>query len=152
MNVEMIPLAMGAVLVVAMLLEIKTGRIPNWLTILPFLLFAVLFYFTEDRTPLYWQMALAAGVFVFGIIMFVIGGSGAGAVKLMTGTALFVPLSKAVFTAVFFFFVFFVSSFVFVQIRKIFGTEDSSWHLMANAVLPLSFSIGMAGLAGMFWL
>ncbi|MEJ8560415.1 prepilin peptidase [Yoonia sp. GPGPB17] len=150
MIVEMIPLAMGAILVVAMLLEIKTGRIPNWLTVLPFVLFAVLLFVSDDLTPLYWQLALALGVFVFGIIMFAIGGSGAGAVKLMTGTALFIPLSNALLAAVIFFLVFFFSSFVFVQIRKAFGSEDSSWHLMANAVIPLSFSIGVAGLTGMF--
>ncbi|MFO8126253.1 prepilin peptidase [Yoonia sp.] len=152
MIVEMIPLAMAAVLVVAMLLEIRTGRIPNWLTLMPFALFAVLLILAEDRTPLYWQIGLAAGVLVFGLVMFAIGGSGAGAVKLMTGTALFVPLSKAGYAAIIFFLVFFVSSFVFVQLRKAVGSEDSSWYLMANAVLPLSFSIGMAGLAGMFLL
>lgn len=150
MIVELIPMAMAAVLVLAMSLEIKTGRIPNWLTMIPFALFAVLLIVAEDRTPLYWQMALAAGVFVFGIVMFAIGGSGAGAVKLMTGTALFVPLSKAFYTALVFLLVFFVSSFIFVQLRKAIGSEDSSWHLMAKAVLPLSFSIGCAGLAAMF--
>lgn len=150
MNVEIIPYAVAAVIVAAMLLEIKTGRIPNWLTVLPFVLFGALLVMAEDRAPLYWQMALAVGVFLFGIVMFAIGGSGAGAVKLMTGVALFVPLSNAFGTAVIFFLVFFVSSFVFVQIRKAFGSENSSWHLMAKQVLPLSFSIGVAGLAGMF--
>jgi prepilin peptidase CpaA len=150
MIVEMIPFAVAAIIVVAMLLEIKTGRIPNWLTFLPFVLFAVLLAVVEDRTPLYWQIALAAGVFLFRIVMFAIGGSGAGAVKLMTGVALFVPVSKAGYTALIFLLVFFVSSFVFVQLRTAFGSENSSWHLMAKQVLPLSFSIGMAGLAGMF--
>jgi len=150
MIVEMIPLAVGAIIVAAMLLEIKTGRIPNWLTLLPFIWFAVLLGVAEERTPLYWQMALAAGVFVFGIVMFAIGGSGAGAVKLMTGVALFVPVSKAGYAALVFLLVFFVSSFIFVQLRKAFGSEDSSWHLMAKQVLPLRFSIGVAGLAGMF--
>ena len=152
MIVDMIPLAVAAVIVAAMLLEIRTGRIPNWLTILPFVLFAVLLVVAEDRTPLYWQMFLAGCVFIFGIVMFILGGSGAGAVKLMTGVALFVPLSKAGLSVVIFFLVFFISSFFFVQLRKAFGSENSGWHLMANAVLPLSFSIGMAGLAGMFWL
>jgi len=152
MIVELIPMAMAAVLVLAMALEIKTGRIPNWLTVLPFVFFAVLLVLAEDRTALYWQMALSAGVFVFGIVMFAIGGSGAGAVKLMTGTALFVPLSKAFYTSLVFLVIFFVSSFIFVQLRKAFGSEDSSWHLWANAVLPLSFSIGCAGLVGMFLL
>lgn len=152
MIVEMIPFAVAAIIVVAMLLEIRTGRIPNWLTVLPFVLFAVLLFMVEDRTPLYWQVALAAGVFLFGIVMFAIGGSGAGAVKLMTGVALFVPVSKAGYAALIFLAVFFVSTFFFVQLRKIFGSENSKWHLMANAVLPLSFSIGVAGLSGMFLL
>ncbi|KQI73318.1 hypothetical protein AN191_04705 [Loktanella sp. 5RATIMAR09] len=147
---EMIPYAVAAIIVVAMLLEIRTGRIPNWLTLLPFVLFAVLLVMSEDRTPLYWQIGLALGVFLFGLVMFAIGGSGAGAVKLMTGVALFVPVSKAGYAALVFILVFFVSSFIFVQLRKAFGSEDSSWHLMAKQVLPLSFSIGMAGLAGMF--
>ncbi len=152
MIVDVIPLAMAAVLVVAMLLEIRTGRIPNWLTALPFILFGVLFFVVEDRTPLYWQMGLAAAVFVFGIVMFAIGGSGAGAVKLMTGTALFVPFATAFYAGIVFLLVFFTSSFVIVQLRKLIGSEDSSWHLMANAVLPLSFSIGTTGLIAMFLL
>ena len=150
MIVELIPLAMAAVLVAAMLLEIRTGRIPNWLTVLPFVLFAALLVVTEDRTPLYWQMGLAAAMFVFGLVLFAIGGSGAGAVKLLVGTALFIPLGKAFFSGIVFLVVFFVSSFIIVQLRKAIGSENSSWHLMANAVLPLSFSIGTAGLIGMF--
>lgn len=152
MIVDMMPLAMAVILVLAMLLEIKTGRIPNWLTVLPFVLFAVLLFLTPDRTPLYWQMGLAFGVFIFGLVMFALGGSGAGAVKLLTGTALFVPLGVAGYAVIIFFLVFFFSAFFFVQLRKAFGSEDSSWHIMANAVLPLSFSIGIAGLAGMFLL
>lgn len=150
MIVDMIPLAMGAVLVAAMLLEIRTGRIPNWLTVLPFALFAVLLIVAEDRTPLYWQMGLAVAMFAFGLVLFAIGGSGAGAVKLLAGAALFVPLNKALVTGAVFLVVFFVSSFIFVQLRKAIGSEDSAWHLMANAVLPLSFSIGTAALLGMF--
>ncbi|EBA11764.1 prepilin peptidase [Roseobacter sp. CCS2] len=150
MNLEMIPLAMGAVLVVAMVLEIKTGRIPNWLTLVPFALFAVLLVMVEDRTPLYWQMGLAVGTFIFGLVLFAIGGSGAGAVKLLAGTALFVPFENAFFTFLLFLAIFFGSSIIIVALRKVFGSEDSSWHVMANAVLPLSFSIGMAGLLGMF--
>ena len=152
MIVEMIPLAMAAVLIAAMLLEIRTGRIPNWLTLIPFVMFAALLIIAEDRTALYWQMGLSAAMFVFGLVLFAIGGSGAGAVKLLAGTALFVPLENAFFAGIVFLVVFFVSSFIFVQLRKAVGSEDSSWHLMANAVLPLSFSIGIAGLVGMFLL
>ncbi len=142
--------AMAAILISAMALEIRTGRIPNWLSVLPFAIFASVLVLADDRAGLYWQLALSAGVFVFGLIMFAIGGMGAGAVKLMAGTILFVPWENAFYTLLVYLVVFFVSSLVFVQVRKIFGSEDSAWHLMANAVIPLSFSIGVAGLIGMF--
>lgn len=141
---------MAAVLLIAMALEIRTGRIPNWLTLVPLGLFAVVVAFSPDRAALIPQVALAAGVFVFGLVMFAIGGMGAGAVKLFAGTALFVPLSNAFYALLVFLGVFFVSSVVFVKLRKILGSEESKWHLMANNVLPLSFSIGIAGLVGMF--
>mgnify|MGYP000847375221 FL=1 len=144
--------AMAAVLISAVVLEMRTGRIPNWLTALPFVIFAGVLVLADDRTPLYWQIALAGGVFIFGLIMFAVGGMGAGAVKLMSGTVLFIPLEVVFYTLIAYLVVFFVSTFVFIQIRKIFGSEDSSWHLMANAVIPLSFSIGTAGLIGMFFL
>ncbi|MFT6076771.1 MAG: prepilin peptidase CpaA [Yoonia sp.] len=143
--------AMAAILISAIVLEIRTGRIPNWLTALPFVIFAAVLAMAHDRTPFYWQVALAGGVFIFGLIMFAIGGMGAGAVKLMSGTVLFIPLEDAFYTLIAYLVVFFVSTFIFIQIRKMFGSEDSSWHLMANAVIPLSFSIGVAGLFGMFF-
>lgn len=146
------PYAMAAVLVAAMVLEIRTGRIPNWLTALPLVIFAGLFFVVEDRNALYWQLGLAAGVFVFGLVMFAIGGMGAGAVKLMAGTALFIPWGVAFYAALTFLGIFFVSAFFFVQIRKFFGSENSNWHLMANAVIPLSFSIGCTGIIAMFFL
>ena len=145
-------LAMAAVLVAAMLLEIRTGRIPNWLTLLPFVIFAVMLVMADERGALLWQIGLAFGVFVAGLALFAVGGMGAGAVKLLTGTVLFIPFAKALYALLVFFAVFFVSSFVFVQVRKIFGSEDSKWYLMANQVLPLSFSIGMTGIIAMFWL
>ncbi len=152
MIAEYAPYVMAALLVLAFLIEIRTGRIPNWLSLIPFVMFLGVLVMADDRGPLYTQMFMAAGVFSFGIIMFIIGGMGAGAVKLMTGTVLFIPVSKAFYTLLIFLPVFFVSTFVFIKIRKWFGSEDSDWHLMANAVLPLSFSIGVAGIAGLFFL
>ena len=144
--------AVAAVLVLAMALEIRTGRIPNWLTLLPFVIFAGILVLSPDRGDLYWQIALSAAMFVAGLALFAVGGMGAGAVKLLAGTVLFIPYPKAFFALLAFLSIFFVSSFIFVQLRKAFGSEDSKWHLMANQVIPLSFSIGCAGLIGMFYL
>jgi prepilin peptidase CpaA len=141
---------MAAILIAAMALEIRTGRIPNWLTAVPCVVFAAVLVLADDRAALYWQLGLSAVVFVLGVIMFAVGGMGAGAVKLLAGTVLFVPWENAFYTLLVYLGVFFVSSVIFVQVRKMFGSEDSAWHVMANAVIPLSFSIGVAGIIGMF--
>ena len=75
--------AMAAVLIAAMLIEVRTGRIPNWLTLIPFAIFAALLVLTDDRMPLYWQMGIAAAMLVAGLILFAVGGMGAGALNLL---------------------------------------------------------------------
>ncbi len=146
------PMVVAAILIAAMGLEIKLGRIPNWLTLLPFVVFIGVLAAADDWTPFYWQIGLAAGVFVVGLVLFAVAGFGAGAVKLMTGLALFVPIEKAFYALLVFIVALFVSSFVIIQLRKVIGSEQSTWHLMANAVLPMSLPIGIAGLTALFWL
>ena len=141
--------AMAAILVAATLIELRTGRIPNWLTVLPLVLFAGVLALAEDRTPLYFQAGQGVGMFVLGLLLFAFGGAGAGAVKLLAGTALFVPFSKAFYTFVIFLGLFFVCAFLFVQVRKYFGSEDSKWHFLAKQVIPLSLPIAAAGIIGM---
>lgn len=152
MIAQYIPVAMSAILIVAIGFEVRTGRIPNWLTLLPFLLFFAVLIWTDRITEFYWQLGLAAAVFAFGLLMFAVAGFGAGAVKLMTGLALFVPLDTAFYTFLTFMAAFFVSAVVIVQLRKIIGSEQSKWHVMSKAVLPMSIPIGIAGLAAFFWL
>jgi len=142
--------AVGAILIAACLLELRTGRIPNWLTLLIVALFVVVVVLADDRAALIWQVALAAGVFAAGLVMFAIGGMGAGAVKLSAALALFIPLDQAFYTLLVFLGVFFVFAFLIVQIRKLFGSDDSRWHVMANGVIPLSFPIAVAGIVGLF--
>jgi len=142
--------AVALLLVAAFVIEIRTGRIPNWLVLLLVAVFVVMFALADDRTALYWQIGMGAAMFIFGLVLFAVGGVGAGAVKLLAATALFIPPGAAIYTFLAFLVVFFVSSFIFVQIRKAFGSEDSQWHLMAKQVIPLSFSIAVAGILGMF--
>jgi len=144
--------AMAVLLIAAFLLEVRTGRIPNWLTLLPPALFIVVLLLADDRSALYWQIALAAGVFAAGLILFAIGGMGAGAVKLMAGAALFVPVGQAFYAFLVYLAAFFLTAVVIVQLRKFFGSEDSAWHVMAKPVIPLSLPIAVAGIAGMFLL
>lgn len=147
---QLVTYAMGAVMVLAVVVEMRTGRIPNWLTVLPVALFALLAVVTPDRTTLLWQVGLGAAVFALGLVLFAFAGFGAGAVKLMGGVALFIPLHKAFLVLGVFVVTMFVSAFLIIQLRKAFGSQDSSWTVMAKAILPMSVPVCAAGLAALF--
>lgn len=150
MMVELATYAMTVILVVAVGMELRTGRIPNWLTLLPLILFVAILAMTPERTELLWQLGMAAIVFGFGLLLFFFAGFGAGAVKLISGLALFIPPGTGLSALAVFIVVMFVSAFLIVQIRKAFGSEDSKWFVMAKAVLPMSVPIAAAGLAAFF--
>lgn len=152
MIAQYIPYAMGLVLITAMLVELRTGKIPNWLTLVPFILFIVVIANSDDRAALGWQMGLAAAVFVVGIVLFVFAGFGAGAVKLMTGIALFVPLDTGYYALFIWVGALFASTLIIVMLRKIAGSEGSKWYVLANNVLPMSLPLGVTGLSVLFLL
>ncbi len=152
MILEYIPYALCAVLFVAFVLELRTGKIPNWLTLLPFVLFIIVAAMAEDRSALAWQMALAAGVFIGGLLLFAFAGFGAGAVKLMTGLALFIPLSKAVMALVVFIASLFVGVVLVLFLRNMIGSEESKWHVLAKNIMPMSLPIFATALAVFFYL
>lgn len=144
--------AMAAILIVATLIELRSGRIPNWLTALPVVVFVAVAISDADWLALSWQIGLAVAVLLFGLLLFVVAGIGAGAVKLMAGVALFVPLDKAFAAFLILIGTFFVSAFIVVQLRKAIGSQDSNWHWLANAVLPMTIPIAAAGFAVLFLL
>ena len=152
MIAQYVPYAVAAILVVAMMLEVKTGRIPNWLTALPFVLFIVVLVLAEDRWALMPQVYFSLGMFVAGLVLFAVAGFGAGAVKLMTGVVLFIPLSEAFSTLAVFIVALFVCAIIIVQLRKVVGSDDSAWHIWRKPVMPMSLPIGIAGVASLFWL
>ena len=144
------PYIMTGILLVAMVLELRTGRIPNWLTLLPLALFIVIFAMSPDRWAMLSQIYLAVAVFVLGLLLFAFAGFGAGAVKLLTGLALFIPLGEGFYTLLTLIVSLFVMAFFVVQTRKLVGSEDSKWHVWRKPVMPLSLPIGIAGLASLW--
>lgn len=152
MIAQYVPYAMVAVLLAAMAIELRTGKIPNWLTLLPFVLFILVAGAADDRAALGWQLGLAAVVFAVGIALFIFAGFGAGAVKLMTGIALFVPWGNGLNALFVFVGALFVGTFVIVMLRKAVGSQDSQWHVLAKNVLPMSVPLGITGLAVFFLL
>ncbi|MDO6590692.1 MULTISPECIES: A24 family peptidase [Rhodobacterales] len=151
MIAQYIPYAMAAVLILALCIDIRTARMPNWLTLLPVVLFIVQIATSGDPSAYGWQLAQGAIVFVLGIGLFAVGGMGAGAVKLLAGTALLIPTSNAWIAVVGFLGAVFVLFPIIIWTRKAIGSEDSKWAVLARQILPMSLPIAAAGLLGMFY-
>ncbi len=140
----------GLVLVIAMLFELRSGKIPNWLTLVPFVVFIAVAVTVEDRSTLLWQLLLAVAVFAVGLLLFAFVGFGAGAVKLMSGLALFVPVSEALTATAVFVASVFLTGFVVIQARKFIGNEESNWHVLRGKSTPMSVPLAMACLGSFF--
>ncbi len=142
MILQAIPYAVVAVLVVAAFWESKTGRLPNWLVLIPFALFFIFAGFTTDKAPLFWQIGFAATVFIFGIILFMGQIVGPGAVKLAAGAALFAPLGQ--FWLLFLAFIIAVVATIVGTgvLRQMVGSDDSQWYVLTKRVIPMSVVIG----------
>ncbi|SFR38017.1 Type IV leader peptidase family protein [Yoonia tamlensis] len=150
MIAQYIPYAMAAILMIAVAIDIRTARMPNWLTLLPVVLFIVQIVTAGDPSAYGWQLAQGAIVFVLGIGLFSVGGMGAGAVKLLAGTALLIPTANGWYALAGFLGVVFVLFPIIISLRKAFGSKDSKWAVMARQILPMSLPIAAAGLLGMF--
>ena len=144
--------AMAAVVVTAMVVEARTGKIPNWLTLIPPIMFAAVAFTAPDLGAVLWQLVFAAVVFAFGVFLVVAAGFGAGAVKLMGGVALFMPMGNGFVILIAFVVLMLLCTFLVVQIRKAIGAEDSAWHVLSNPVVPMSLPIGLTGLLAFFLL
>lgn len=141
---------MAAVLVVAVAFELRSGKIPNWLTLVPFFLFIAVAATTDDRSALIWQLVLAVVVFAVGLLLFAYVGFGAGAVKLMSGLALFIPVSKMWTALAIFIGSLFLIGLIVAQTRKFAGNEESDWHVLRGKALPMSLPLALTGLGVFF--
>ncbi|WP_322893670.1 MULTISPECIES: prepilin peptidase [unclassified Yoonia] len=146
-----VPIVMTLILIAAMVTELRTGKIPNLLTLMPFVLFMLVLVTSPDPQVFGPQLIGAAVVLVIGLVLFAVAGFGAGAVKLLTGLALFVPRDQALVTFGIFVAAIFIGTFLVLQIRKRFAVAGSDWVVLAKGVLPMSWPIGIAGLS-LFWL
>lgn len=145
------PYILTAILLVAVVVELRTGRIPNWLVALPLLLFIVTLIMADDRAALLPQIYFAIGMFVAGLLLFAFGGFAAGAVKLMTAVVLFIPWAEAGETLAVFVVALFGCTALIVPLRKVLASDESSWHVLQKPVLPLTLPICIAALASLFW-
>lgn len=145
------PFLMSLILIAAMVIEMRDGRLPNLLTMLPFVVFLALIVTAPDPSVFAGRLIGAAMVFVVGLVLFAVAGFGAGAVKLLTGLALFIPPEDALATFAIFIVTMFGGTFIILQVHKRFAAQGSKWVILNKRVLPMSLPIGIAGLCA-FWL
>lgn len=150
MLAQIMPYLMTWVLAVAMLIEMRTGKIPNWLTLVPFALFIILAIALDDKSVLMWSLGLGVLVFIAGLLLFAFAGFGAGAVKLMSGLALFIPLDNIWAALGMFIFSLFVVGWICIQARRRETAKDSKWVVLNRNVLPMSIPLTITALSVFF--
>lgn len=151
MTIEMIHYAVLAVLVVAAILDARSSKIPNWSIYLLLAIFGVKAAVFPDVVDLYVQIGAAAVVFIVGLGGFALGAFGAGAVKLLSATTLFLPVEHGLALAAILFGAAFVFTFLFMFLRGMFGSEDSKWASMRKRIVPLSWPIGTMTAIALFY-
>ena len=150
MTPDLIAYAVAALLAVAAVLDMKNARIPNWLVLAIVALFPLQWLmFPETVTPVS-QLIFAVVVFVLGFGLFMTGGFGAGAVKLMAATALFLPADQPLWMLGLFFACVIGALILFGLARMFAGSETSGWAVLRKRVIPMAAPIAATGWIGMF--
>lgn len=144
--------AVSAMLMLAAVSDLKSGRVPNWVALSLIALFGVFAFVTMTPAAALWQVGFAAIVFVFGLGIYAIAGTGAGAIKLMAGAALFMPIDRGFALFGLLIATMFCLGLLVSLMHRVFQSDDSSWAVLKTRVMPLSLPVCATGLLGMFWL
>jgi len=152
MTLDMIHLAAAAILVAGTIIDLRTGKIPNWLGYGLLGLFMVVAVMAPDKTMILWQIAFAAGTFALALLIYAMFGFGAGAVKLLTGAALFLPMDRSFAMFGLLVFTMFALGLIVFLARMTIGSPESKWVVLRKNVMPLSLPVCTTSLLGMFWL
>lgn len=142
--------AVVAVAIVAAVLELKTGRISNNLVLLLLAMFVAKVGLGWGQFNIVTQLLFTAAVFVPLFVLFVLGVFGAGVVKLAGAVALFLPpaawqsLGWMLLGAIV------ISLIVYTITRKLFGSPENSWDVMARDATPMATAIAITTAYGLF--
>lgn len=148
MTPQIFNIVVAALLLAAAFWDCKWGKIPNWLVGVIVAVYAAQVALVG---PFVWgQIILAVCVFAAGLVLFAIGAFGAGAVKLMSATALFIPLDGLGWLALCLVAGIIAGLPLFGALRGTFGSDNSSWSVLTKRVIPLAVPIGITGLVGLF--
>lgn len=148
----LIPYAVAVTLIAATLIDLRTGKIPNWLSYIFIGLFGVLVLVSPDKVALAWQFGFALLAFGVGLLLYALLGFGAGAVKLLFGAALFLPMEHPIKIVGLLLLTLFLGGLIVNIVRVKFGSDDSRWKVLRERVMPMSLPVAATSLIGIFWL
>ncbi|MEL6570436.1 MAG: prepilin peptidase [Pseudomonadota bacterium] len=148
----LIPYAVAATLIAATMIDMRTGKIPNWLSYIFIGLFGVLVLVSPDKDTLAWQFGFALAAFALGLVLYALLGFGAGAVKLLFGAALFLPMEHPIKIVGLLLLTLFLGGLFVNLVRVKFGSDDSGWKVLRERVMPMSLPVAATSLIGIFWL
>lgn len=152
MIATIIPYAVAATLIAAMVIDMRTGKIPNWLSYIFFGLFIVLAAVSPDKTIFAWQLGFALVAFAIGLALYAFLGFGAGAVKLLFGAALFLPMEHPFKIVGLLLLTLFLCGLIVNIARNKFGRDDSAWRVLRDRIMPMSLPVATTSLIAIFWL
>lgn len=152
MTATYVPYAVATLLIVASLFDLKTGKIPNWLSYGFIALSGILMALSPDWTPYLWQLAFAFAAFAVGLLLYALVGFGAGAVKLLFGAALFMPMDRTMAMIGILLASIFLMGLLVTLVRGRFGSEESRWKVLRERIMPLSLPLTTTSLLALFWL
>jgi len=101
-------------------------------------IFGAFAFATMTLTGVMWQLIFAACVFGFGLVLYVITGAGAGAIKLMAAAALFMPIDRG-------------AALFGILILAMFALGIIV-TIINRTLRSVSLPVGATALLGMFWL
>ena len=138
--------ALIAILCAIIVYDLRHLRIPNALSILLLLLFAVLALWRADMGYAVQQVLLAVGVFAVCFAAFAARAMGGGDAKILPALSLFVPVSQIAEVLLLFAAVLFISICGVVVLRRTVGGPDRAWAVLRQPRFPMGLPIGLTGL------
>ncbi len=140
----------AVLMVVTILSDLRSMRIPNWTSLVGVLVFMTLVVWTLPIDETLSRVAIAAAVLLIGFVLFAVNTMGAGDVKIFSVLMLFVPSIQIASFMLIFSACMIAGILAVIIARKFFEHPESNWGFLRNEKrLPMGLSIGSAGLIQM---
>jgi prepilin peptidase CpaA len=142
--------AFAILLLVAVISDARTYRIPNWISLALVALFVVAVAASGQPFTSFWlHLAVGAGVFVVGYGLYALTGMGAGDVKLGAAAGLWAGMSGIYPLALTLALAMLLLALILIVLRRVLPAGETPRPVVfrKGAPVPLGVAIGLAAIA-----